>query len=377
MGLYEKSTIFVEAGFRFVDPGCRAEDTMDGDITDRITTVGDSVNTAKAFYSLGSCSEIQKSALHDNTTVNNGYYYITVKTPTKGNKRLRVYCDFETDGGGYTYYAVENGKATSGKQDANSCEDHGLQIAVPRSNSHFASMISLFSPSKYFVVVPGVYGSESSMDPTKHAMNSNSSVLGDKWKAIDAGSWYVNDAPFVPAQSQFSQYVTHCWLSMFGWEPGNYKIRYQGSKAVCEYQTRDYICSTNDKGGIGINVTSHQEVNTHATGSEPGKYIISYRVLDSSGNKECASPSRTVIVQDRLAPVISVKLNGKSVISNPLTDATGKLLVKENSLMQLDSEHTVSRIFAPAALCVGGVILAFQTLRGRAFGPSPKRESIV
>jgi hypothetical protein len=34
----------------------------------------------------------------------------------------QVFCDMETDGGGYTYYPVKNGIATGGSGDWDSCQ---------------------------------------------------------------------------------------------------------------------------------------------------------------------------------------------------------------------------------------------------------------
>jgi hypothetical protein len=363
--LLDESTLYIEAGFEYVDAGCSASDSLDGDISSRVITMGSTVNTANAFYSVGSCLEIQSAATRQNITVASGYYFITVNTPSSKTKRIKVYCDFVTDGGGYTYYAVENGNSIGGEADNSTCAEHGMQVVVPRSAAHFSAMTALFDPSNYFSVVPGVYGKVNWIDPTLYVMNSNTTQLNDKWLAVDGGAWFLNDAAFAP-QAQFSGYTAGCWLDMFGWDAGDYKVQYVGDGTDCVYSTTNYICSTNDKGGPGVDVTnSSTVVDIHAQEAEPGKYVISYHVVDSSGNTECSIPKRTVIVMDRLAPVISVKLNGKTVIDNPLTDATGNVLLKK-SLMELGVEHEAYHFAVPAvAALVAGIAVVAHAARTR------------
>merc|ERR1712167_235979 len=42
--------------------------------------------------------------------------------------------------------------------------------------------------------------------------------------------------------------------------------------------------------------------------SEPGKYIITYRVEDSTGNTECQTGRRTVIIRDTMPPIIALRV---------------------------------------------------------------------
>ena len=54
--------------------------------------------------------------------------------------------------------------------DGDSCADVGMQLAVPRTSAHFASMLKQFG-KKFFKVVPGVYGDRPG-DYSKYAMSS-------------------------------------------------------------------------------------------------------------------------------------------------------------------------------------------------------------
>lgn len=48
--------------------------------------------------------------------------------------------------------------------------------------------------------------------------------------------------------------------------------------------------------------------------AEVGKYLIQFHVTDNAGNHECTTRVRTVVVQDTLAPVISLHLAGHGLI---------------------------------------------------------------
>ena len=99
-----------------------------------------------------------------------GWYNITV-----GTKLLRVWCDMTTDGGGYTYYPCDGGAAAcpnaSRTTDANGCKAIGMDMVIPRTQNHWASMFSfvtttLGSPSRtYFAAIPGISKATSGANP--------------------------------------------------------------------------------------------------------------------------------------------------------------------------------------------------------------------
>jgi len=78
-------------------------------------------------------------------------------------------------------------------------------------------------------------------------------------------------------------------------------------------ESSEYLCSTNDQDNT-MSAHRHTAIvkeNTH--NALAGTYVINYHVKDSSQNKECSSPSRTVIVRDTLPPVISLHLDKKLI----------------------------------------------------------------
>jgi len=126
LSLLGSNIIYVEAGFPYVDAGCTATDSLDGDITSKVNTDGDTVDTASAFYSRRSCHEIKKTYKGAKT----GEYYITTYSTTqKKYLRLLVWCDMNHKRTAHTYYVVDCGKRVVpyGKDDG-TCAKVGLKM---------------------------------------------------------------------------------------------------------------------------------------------------------------------------------------------------------------------------------------------------------
>merc|ERR1719446_813582 len=122
---------YVEAGFPYMDAGAKATDSLDGDISKKIFTDGDTVDTSQAFYSRRSCKEIKAYFKQAKT----GEYYVTAyNTQKKQFNRVLVWCDMNA---GITYHPCKDcarinlpyygpsAKANKG----NSCEKMGLELA--------------------------------------------------------------------------------------------------------------------------------------------------------------------------------------------------------------------------------------------------------
>jgi len=339
------SLVQVEAGFPYVDEGAIALDNIDGDISSSIVTDGDTVNTAKAYYSRGSCYEILKEAQADpdplKRVLPSGDYFITARVGTKA-VRLQVWCDMVTDGGGYTMYPVRNGAKTRKQSDDDDCAAVGMQIAVPRTEGHFSSMIAKYGRD-YFRFVPGIVGMEEG-DYTAYAMKSSVAQVKSNWVAIDGGNWFIRNTKFTQPDGNpgTGGYQPGCWLGMDGWQEGDYKFLDSG----CDFEVSSYVCSTNDKNGpgespsdIGVGVVNNVEVSVYPPGAEKGKYVISYHVHDGAGNAECAAPTRTVVVKDTLPPVINVQLGAETVVKGQLVGPGGQAIDKVQVLDEQNNDN--------------------------------------
>jgi len=340
----------VEAGFQFKDRGATALDNMDGDLSNSIRVVGDTVDTRKAFMSRGSCLQILQDARAMNVTVGSGEYFITItergNRATGKSRQLQVWCDMETDGGGYTTYPIQKGLRSYRYTDDDSCAALGLQMVVPRTAEHFQAMVRLYG-TQFFGVVPGIYGKQATS--FSHAsMSYQDSAVFDKWVAVDGGSWFLRDTPF---KQPSGDYTPGCWLAMYGWTYGDYRF----DDVNCSASSDTYICSTNDKGGDGTKPRNNIAVHAYHEGAETGVYRFEYRVQDRSGNRECAPATRrTVVVKDTLSPVIRVKLGHRFVIDSPLKGPDGEDLpsvVVTQGLSATASEgHGRRRLMQPQEL---------------------------
>jgi hypothetical protein len=116
---------YIEAGFPYADAGATATDTLDGDITSKIWTDGDTVNVDKAFYARRSCKDIMDHAAAG-ARFTDGYYYITTKVGSTWARR-RVWCAMSRK---TTYYEC-NGCARVVPYGVahGSCGNYGLEMA--------------------------------------------------------------------------------------------------------------------------------------------------------------------------------------------------------------------------------------------------------
>jgi hypothetical protein len=149
---------------------------------------------------------------------------------------ITVTCDMTTEGGGYTYYAIDSGVRTYRSTDPNDCKDLGMDIVYPRSRDHWVSMMARYDTS-YFSTIPGVTKPASGGNYTWCAMNSESCP---DYGVGDGGRWWLRATTYSEPNGD---YTADCWLSQYDWNVDNIRFNDGG----CSYSTTKYICSTNDK----------------------------------------------------------------------------------------------------------------------------------
>jgi len=133
---------YVEAGFPYVDAGATATDSLDGDITKKIFTDGDTVNTAQVFYSRQSCREIK--AYYAGAT--SGEYYITTYANSKAINRVLVWCDFVGTAKKTFFPCKSCARVSPYKTEQGDCTKMGLKMA----QGPFSTFIKTKYGAKFF-----------------------------------------------------------------------------------------------------------------------------------------------------------------------------------------------------------------------------------
>jgi len=277
----------IEAGFPYVDSGCTATDDLDGDIpywnSDKTdveaawTITGDQVNFRKAFPTATCCDSIkqqmQASGHWDSVnqahvsggqSPHTGKYYITTldnAAPGGGvYQRVLATCDFtgtKTD----TYVEID-----------------GTTDAVPS-----------------IVAYEGASGAQGLCPGLGLVMASATQKAAAKASGLFFSPDAANPDRFFPATAAAS--------------------------------TDEYLCVNDASNALTIDTASAafaglgestNYANTAVLGkSEPGRYVITYGVVDAHNNgvvDSCSIKKRTVTVIDTLPPVITLHLDGDDTV---------------------------------------------------------------
>jgi hypothetical protein len=136
---------YIEAGFAYSDAKAFATDSLDGDISAKVTTDGDTVNVVNAFYSRRSCNEIKKAFPGIPHT---GKYYITTYVESrKQYRRVLVWCDMQKNGA-FTYFPITYGKRVGAKATGD-CAKYGLERAYFKNKAQKTRAVAKFG-KQYF-----------------------------------------------------------------------------------------------------------------------------------------------------------------------------------------------------------------------------------
>jgi len=191
VALQGSEVVYVEAGFPYLDAGATATDSLDGDITRKVHTDGDTVDTANAFYSRRSCREIKKFYAGAKT----GEYYITTySTVQKKYLRLLVWCDMDHKRTAHTYYAVNCGKRVVpyGKEHDGSCARVGLKMAQFTTKKQKTQAQKKFS-KKFFTTGVGATSDEylCSTNDERQDTHITQTATHDQITRAEAGKYVI------------------------------------------------------------------------------------------------------------------------------------------------------------------------------------------
>jgi hypothetical protein len=288
---------YVEAGFPYIDGGATATDSLDGDVTQYIWTDGNTVNTAKAWYSKRSCQEILNAWKEGDYEAKNGVksvwehkgwwtwarvkypnsgeYYITVEQNSGSFKRIPVHCIFDRQYAGIalTYHLHHEG-------DEKNCAGMGME------------KLSTLATYRYYVC-------------RRHPRYWWWSWCSLKTKTVNSPHSYT-------VQRRINNYIRTVS------ETEDYLLLGDLDEYVC---VTKFLASGNPD---RINYIGGENNQGHKdfwgkkgdvaliSNAEQGKYVIQFHVEDKAGNHANVL-KRTVVVKDTLPPVITLHLKGKLV----------------------------------------------------------------
>jgi len=264
------SYYYIEAGFPYSDAGASATDDLDGDISARIETDGDVVDTSAAFYERRSCNDIYETHQKHNglthasptsgataTTLTSGDYWIT--TVTSGVKeRTQVWCDFTSAPTQHTYTYLVKNSGTPVQQLGAATQPN---VACPDGMS--------------------LYNWEVNPDNARY----------------QAVKTHFNNQHGLECTSS-SQEVTSYTCTMTAASDRNTVAK---NERLSGTTTRDLAYNH-----LETRATNHELISHTAAGAETGKYIVRFYVKDKANNDEISTKFRTVVVRDTLAPVITL-----------------------------------------------------------------------
>lgn len=300
------NTAYVEAGFPYKDAGATATDTLDGDVTKKVWTDGNSVDSSMSFMDMRSCREIKEQYPGAKTSE---YYVTTFNKKTSKYQRITVWCDMNTNKNtGFTYHAIKNGKRI-----------------VPYKANQKAGL--------------------------------NAGIKGTSLAASDGSTCEQYGLKMAKFNSQKQKNAA---LAKFG------KLFFPAKGASSDM----YLCSTNDQFYVkGKAFTKKRAIKKAEVGKYVIAFHVQDKAGNKENGCGAKTQYRTVVVKDTLAPVISLHFNNKAILrkKNSVPEYTNRQhnkggrnpaqLAAHNPNFMAESTTVNGWVIAAAASAVAGVAL--------------------
>jgi len=191
-------------------------------------------------------------------------YYLKNKYPTKPSgwywiqsqfmpNPLQMYVDMTEEGGGYDFYAIQNGISINYITEPHSGTPLGLDLMMPRSQACLKAMYNFIvnitggTIANYAKILPvyrniGAVGAAGSY--VSYYMNS---LNAPHWRVKDGGRWWLRDTVFTEPNGDYTYNAFLC-VSMTG-----YAINPDGSlTGFNDYDTTVSAASYTGTGGYYI-----------------------------------------------------------------------------------------------------------------------------
>jgi hypothetical protein len=308
----------IEAGSKFVDPGWTTVDEIDGDISKKCTGAvkgcTEVTGEVNAVAAFTSRSSCAEIKQFQKDATPSGYYYITSFIQmTKSFSRVKVWCDMDT-------------MTTDKRQPGFTYyECDGCKSTVP-------------------------YGKN----------QGDCGLAGMRMAQFDDDSL-----------NSFRQ--AKQWAGAKGMLPSQFFT-------AAGIPSTNYLCSKNDHNDE-VQRTAQDSVAaavTHdqMTANEEGKYIITYQAKDMSLVPACATKTRTVVVRDTFAPVITLHLRNKLIqwssvkqANNPAASNKANPFLKDGPFLMAESATGSADAWVVGAVASAVTGLALLTYSARATAP--------